>query len=256
MGEAFITFLDQLNYFLPRGKMGPVLKYEFKGNPSVKHIIESMGVPHTEVGRILVNEQSVNFNHQVHSGNTIIVHPASPEVDHISGLFHEGKLTIEPRFILDNHLGKLATYLRILGFDTLYENNYQDNQLEQIASEHTRILITRDRQLLMRKTIRYGCAVHSLIPGEQMTEVIHRFGLTKLLTPFHRCLHCNTILEPVRKEVILHRLEPLTRKYFHEFHICSRCDRVYWKGSHYDRMEKLISKLIDNSGLDGAQSLP
>jgi uncharacterized protein with PIN domain len=256
MGEAFITFLDELNNFLPRGMKDQVLNHEFKGNPSIKHIIESLGVPHTEIGQILVNDQSVNFSHQVHSGNTIIVYPASPEVDHLSGLFQTGKLTIEPCFILDNHLGKLAKYLRILGVDTLYENNYHDNQLEQIAVEYTRILLTRDRQLLMRKTIRYGYAVHSLIPDEQMIEVIRRFGLTKLLNPFHRCLQCNTTLDSVPKEDILPRLEPLTKKYFHEFHICSKCDRVYWKGSHYDRMVKLISKLVEKSGLDGAQSLP
>ena len=108
MGEAFITFLDELNNFLPRGMKDQVLNHEFKGNPSIKHIIESLGVPHTEIGQILVNDQSVNFSHQVHSGNTIIVYPASPEVDHLSGLFQTGKLTIEPCFILDNHLGKIA----------------------------------------------------------------------------------------------------------------------------------------------------
>lgn len=253
MGKANISFLNQLNDFLPRRKKDQVLIREFNGNPSVKHIVESMGVPHTEVGQILVNEQSTNFSYQVQSGDTIIVYPASPDVDHLSGLFHSGKLNIEPRFILDNHLGKLTTYLRILGFDTMYQNDYQDDQLAQITGEQNRILLTRDRQLLMRKTIRYGYAVRSLLPEEQMIEVLRRFGLTKLLTPFHRCLQCNTPLEPVRKEIILHRLEPLTKKYFNEFHNCPKCDRVYWKGSHYNRMEKLISRLVERSLLDGTQ---
>jgi uncharacterized protein with PIN domain len=223
MGKANISFLNQLNDFLPRRKKDQVLIREFNGNPSVKHIVESMGVPHTEVGQILVNEQSTNFSYQIQSGDTIIVYPASPDVDHLSGLFHSGKLNIEPRFILDNHLGKLTTYLRILGFDTMYQNDYQDDQLAQITGE------------------------------EQMIEVLRRFGLTKLLTPFHRCLQCNTPLEPVRKEIILHRLEPLTKKYFNEFHNCPKCDRVYWKGSHYNRMEKLISRLVERSLLDWTQ---
>ena len=256
MGDANISFLNQLNDFLPRRKKDQVLLCEFIGNPSIKHLVESMGVPHTEVGQILVNEQSTNFSYQVQSGDRIIVYPASPEVDHLSGLFHAGKLTIEPRFILDNHLGKLTTYLRILGFDTIYQNDYQDDQLAQITGEQNRILLTRDRQLLMRKTIRYGYSVRSLLPEDQIVEVIRRFGLTKLLTPFHRCLRCNTPLEPVRKEVILHRLEPLTQKYFHEFRICPNCDRVYWKGSHYDRMVKLISRLGERSLLDEDQPSP
>ena len=246
MSEANITFLDQLNDLLPKRKMDQVLICEFNGNPSIKHIVESMGVPHTEVGKILVNEQSVIFNYQVQSGDTIKVYPSSPEVDHLSGFFQSGKLTIGPRFILDNHLGKLSTYLRILGFDTIYQNDYQDDQLAQIAVEQNRILLTRDRQLLMRKTIIYGYAVRSLMPEDQIVEVINRFRLTATVIPFHRCLRCNTRLESVSKEVILHRLEPKTKKYFNEFRICPNCDRIYWKGSHYDRMVKLITRLVPN----------
>ena len=257
MGEAYLFFLDQLNDFLPRRKKYQHLPCKFIGHPSVKHIVESMGVPHTEVGQILVNEESVNFSHQIHSGDTIIIYPASPEVDHLSGLFHAGNITIETRFILDNHLGKLSTYLRMLGFDAMYQSDYQDDQLAQITVEQNRILLTRDRQLLMRKTIRFGYAIRSLLPDEQVIEVIRRFGLNKLLiTPFHRCLRCNTPIEAVLKEVILHQLEPLTKKYFHEFHICPECERVYWKGSHYDRMGKLITRLVETSLHGGAQQSP
>jgi uncharacterized protein with PIN domain len=145
----------------------------------------------------------------------------------------------------------------MLGFDAMYQSDYQDDQLAQITVEQNRILLTRDRQLLMRKTIRFGYAIRSLLPDEQVIEVIRRFGLNKLLiTPFHRCLRCNTPIEAVLKEVILHRLEPLTKKYFHEFHICPECERVYWKGSHYDRMGKLISRLVETSLLGGAQQSP
>ena len=244
MCEASISFLDELNELLPKRKRVQELTISFKGNQSIKHIIESLGIPHTEAGLLIVNEQSVDFNYLVHSGDIILVHPARPQLDLLSGLFRDGKLTIEPRFILDNHLGKLAAYLRMLGFDAAYSNDYQDDELAQVTVDHKRILLTRDRQLLMRKTIRYGYLIRSLDPENQVLEIFHRFGLTDQMSPFHRCLRCNSPLKPIEKEAILHRLQPLTIKYFQEFHICSGCQQVYWKGSHYERMERLIARLV------------
>jgi hypothetical protein len=198
----------------------------------------------------MVNEQSVDFNYLVQSGDVILVHPARPQLDRLSGLFRGGKLTIEPRFILDNHLGKLAAYLRMFGFDAAYCNDYQDDELAQVTVDRNRILLTRDRQLLMRKTIRYGYLIRSLDPEYQVLELFRRFDLTGQMTPFHRCLRCNRHLKPIEKEAILHRLQPLTKKYFQEFHICTGCQQVYWKGSHYERMERLISKLVAASNID------
>jgi hypothetical protein len=243
MGLVNIEFLDELNDFLPQRKRDQLLSCEFNGNPSIKHLIESFGIPHPEVGLILVNERSVDFSYQVQPGDEALIYPASPDFDRLSGLFLEGNLTIEPRFILDNHLGKLATYLRILGFDANYHNDYQDDELAKVTVDEDRILLTRDRQLLMRKTIHYGYWVRSLLPEEQIVEIIRRFALPDLITPFRRCLRCNIPLEPVEKNSILHRLEPLTNKYFREFHACPTCDRIYWKGSHYDRMVKLIARV-------------
>jgi uncharacterized protein with PIN domain len=153
-------------------------------------------------------------------------------------------MTIEPRFILDNHLGKLAAYLRMFGFDAAYRNDYQDDELAQVTVDLSLILLTRDRQLLMRKTIRFGYLIRSLDPENQVLEIFQRFNLTDKITPFHRCLRCNNPLKPIEKDLIIHRLQPLTKKYFEEFHICPACHQLYWKGSHYDRMEKLIAKLI------------
>jgi len=250
MCEANISFLDELNNLLPKRKRAQELTVSFKGNQSIKHIIESLGIPHTEAGLLIVNEQSVDFNYLVQSGDVILVHPARPQLDRLSGLFRDGKLTIEPRFILDNHLGKLAAYLRMFGFDAAYRNDYQDDELAQVTVDRNRILLTRDRQLLMRKTIRFGYLIRSLDPENQVLETFRRFNLTGQMTPFHRCLRCNRPLKPIEKEAILHRLQPLTKKYFQEFHICTGCQQVYWKGSHYERMERLISKLVAASNID------
>ncbi len=244
MPELQISFLNELNDLVPKRTRGKQITVSFKGRQSIKHIIESLGVPHTEAGLLIVNEQPTDFDYLVQSEDVIQVHPASPELDHLSGLFRNGEMTIEPRFILDNHLGKLAAYLRMFGFDAAYRNDYQDEELAQVTVDLHRILLTRDRQLLMRKTIRYGYLIRSLDPENQMLEIFQRFNLTDWITPFHRCLRCNNPLKPIEKDSIIHRLQPLTKKYFEEFHICPACQQLYWKGSHYERMEKLIAKLI------------
>lgn len=243
MTEIILSIHDELNDFLPENQRGKVIICTTNDNPSVKHLIESQGIPHPEIGQILVNNVPVDFNYQVRSGDSIEVFPASPQLDRLSGLYSGGDMTIQPCFILDNHLGKLAIYLRIFGFDANYRNDFQDNELAQITSDTDRILLTRDRRLLMRKTIRFGYWVRSLEPQTQLIEIISRFGLKEFVTPFNRCLRCNASLESVSKEAIIDRLEPLTKRYFKEFRICPNCDRIYWKGSHYERMVKLIDRV-------------
>jgi uncharacterized protein with PIN domain len=134
----------------------------------------------------------------------------------------------------------------MLGFDSLYHNEYGDEELAEILRKDERILLTRDRRLLMRKDVKYGYCPRSLESIEQLTEVIERFNLLKRIAPFHRCLRCNHPLETVPKELVLDRLEPLTKLYFDDFQICPDCGQIYWKGSHYDRMEGLIQRIMKN----------
>lgn len=250
MPKLLVSFLNELNELIPKRRRGEIITVSFKGRQSIKHIIESLGIPHTEAGLLIVNEQTTDFDYIVQSGDVILVHPASPQLDRLSGLFKNDRMTITPRFILDNHLGKLAAYLRMLGFDAVYRNDYQDEELAEVTVDLNRILLTRDRQLLMRKSIHYGYLIRSLDPEIQVLEILRRFDLSEQITPFHRCLRCNSPLNPIEKEVILHRLQPLTRKYFQEFHICLNCQQLYWKGSHYERMESLIKKLVAASKSD------
>jgi uncharacterized protein with PIN domain len=232
MNSANFHFLDELNDFLAPARRGTAFDYPFAENPSVKHLIEALGIPHTEVACIRVNGRQASFSYRVQHGDRVEVIP---------GTYPDGSQSEpQPHFVLDNHLGQLAVYLRMLGFDTLYRNDYQDNELAQVAEQEGRILLTRDRRLLMRKVIVYGYCIRSLEPKHQTIEVLHHYNLFDRISPFQRCLRCNHPLQPVSKEAVLDRLEPLTKRYYNAFHLCPVCNRVYWKGSHYERMQRLI----------------
>ncbi len=229
--KATFTFIAELNDFLPRALKNTTIALEFAPHQSLKHLIESLGVPHTEFGRVLVDGQATEASRRMKEGAQVTVYPA------------DAPLMGEPCFLLDNHLGQLATYLRILGFDSLYRNDYQDEELAQVAEREGRVLLTRDRRLLMRNQIRLGYCIHKTDPRLQAVEVLKRFGLQGQVRPFQRCLRCNHPLQPVSKQDILERLEPLTKLYYDEFHICPSCNQIYWKGSHYGHMLELIQDL-------------
>ncbi|HEY3474457.1 MAG TPA: Mut7-C RNAse domain-containing protein [Anaerolineales bacterium] len=231
MSTAYFLFLGRLNDFLPRDQRDQRIRVEFRGSQSIKHLAEALGVPHPEVGQVMVNGQEAALSAITQDGDQAEVHPVP---DGCPG---------EPRFLLDNHLGRLAAYLRMLGFDCLYQNNYTDEELAEALTREERILLSRDRRLLMRKVVKHGYCPRSLDSLEQLAEVIGRFDLIGRIVSFHRCLRCNHPLEPVSKEAVLDRLEPLTKLYFHEFQICPSCHQIYWKGSHYDRMQRLIQEM-------------
>jgi hypothetical protein len=231
--SAIFCFVGALSDFLPPGRRGEAVPCQFNPGQSVKHLVESLGVPHTEVAVILVNGKSVDFSYLVEDGDQVQVYPFTSE-----------SLARDPRFILDNHLGRLAVYLRMLGFDCLYRNDFQDEELAQLASEQDRILLTRDRRLLMRNQVIHGYWLRSKVPHEQLAEVVSRYDLSSRASPFRRCMRCNGLLQPVKKEMVLDRLQPLTRLYYDDFRMCSDCRQVYWKGSHYEHMQQLIEEVI------------
>jgi uncharacterized protein with PIN domain len=234
MSTAYFRFHRRLNDFLPREQRGQRIRVGFRGRQSIKHLAESLGVPHPEIGLVEVKGQERPLSAITQDEDQVELYPIPDGCP------------IEPRFLLDNHLGRLAAYLRMLGFDCLYHNEYSDEELAEILGDEERILLTRDRRLLMRNVVTYGYCPRSLDSLEQLTEVIGRFDLTQRLAPFHRCLLCNHPLEAVHKESVLDRLEPLTKLYFDEFQICPNCQQIYWKGSHYDQMERLIQQVVKN----------
>ncbi len=237
MITAYFRFTGELNDFLSRPNRDNEIRLSFAEHQSVKHLIESLGVPHVEVGKILASGMPVEEDYRLKNGDRIEVQPAAPGCPS------------DPRFLADSHLGRLAAYLRMLGFDCLYENDFEDGQMAAMIEHDERILLTRDRRLLMRNAVRFGYCLRSLDPLDQLTEVMQRFELKNIVQPFHRCLRCNHLLEPVEKEVILDRLQPLTKQYFDEFHICPNCGQIYWKGSHFEKMLNIVNQINQSDTL-------
>jgi uncharacterized protein with PIN domain len=239
MAQVQLRFYEELNDFLPPERRKITFAHELTRRTSVKDLIESFGVPHTEVEVILANGRSVDFSYIVQTGERISVYPVFESLD-ISPLIRlRDKPLRDPRFVIDANLGQLARYLRLLGFDVIYRNDFTDREVAQIASADRRIVLTRDRALLQHKIITHGYFVRAVKPREQVREILTRLDLYSALHPFTRCLRCNGELEDVEKEVVLHQLEPKTKKYYDRFRRCKACGQAYRKGSHFNRMEKL-----------------
>lgn len=243
-GRIELRFYEELNDFLPTDKRKRSYDFKLTRNTSVKDLIESQGVPHTEVELILVNGEAVGFDYLVADADRIAVYPMFESLD-ISPVL---KLRETPlrviRFALDCHLGRLARYLRQFGFDTLYENHVDDAELAEISAQQKRILLTRDRALLKRKIIDHAYFVRSTDPMTQFHEVMQRFDLYKCIKPFGRCTKCNGQVVAVSKEDIIDQLQPMTRRYYHRFWQCRDCGQIYWEGSHYQHMQQTINTVI------------
>lgn len=244
MFKATCQFYGELNFFLPSPKKEISFDYEFKKHPAIKDAIESLGIPHPEVNQIVVNGASVDFSYGLKDGDHIEVYPISQTPENISVVKLRADLPSHITFVLDVHLGKLASSLRMLGFDTWYRNDYDDEELAIISATKNRILLTRDTGLLMRSLVTHGYYVRSTNPEKQLAEVLQRFELVDLIKPFQRCIRCNGDLESVEKEEILDQIPPKTRQYVDEFHRCRECEQIYWRGSHYEQMQKLINSVI------------
>ena len=243
MKQALVRFYAQLNDFLLPERRARNLTCSFDVSGSVKDMIESLGVPHTEVDLILANGEPVDFTYRVHEGDRISVYPEFQSIGMPPYVRLRPQPLPEARFVADTHLGRLAAYLRMLGFDTLYRNDYADEDLAKLSADEDRILLTRDRGLLMRAVVTRGCYLRATEPARQLVELLHRFDLAHAMTPFRRCMHCNAVLCPIPKETISDRLLPHTRQHFNEFYNCPQCGRIYWKGSHYRRMRRFIDSV-------------
>ena len=234
-------FYGSLNDFLPINRRQQSFTHWLKNTPSIKDTIEALGVPHPEVELILSNGNVVDFSYGVKEKDDFSVYP------HFSSLEINDKALRHPlfkkRFVLDVHLGKLATQMRLLGFDVLYQNNYSDEELADISHQHQRYLLTRDLALLKRSIVIYGYWVRGKKTETQLREVLNRFQLFSEIAPFKRCLRCNGLIISVEKEAIKEQLEPLTKEHYHEFYQCTQCAQIYWKGSHYPKLQKFINRI-------------
>ncbi len=244
---AYFTFHGALNYFLPRSQRHTTIAHPFDWRASVKDMLESLGPPHPEVALIVVNGISVNFDYIVQPGDKIALYPDFDAVDLSPKIALVPPYSGRMRFILDTHLGRLEAYLRMMGFDTLYRNDYDDDELARISDEEKRILLTRDIGLLKRGRVMYGYFVRNTESRARLLEINQRYRLVDHLDPFRYCMKCNGLLMPVEKSAILDKIHPRTAENFDAFHQCQACQQVYWKGSHYDKMASLLDDVI-NSG--------
>lgn len=240
MVKATFRFYDELNDFLAPARRQRTFAAQCAQAATTKHMIEALGVPHTEVELILVNGTPAGFDQLLCDGDRVAVYPpfAMLDVGALSRL--RAPRSTVPRFVADAHLGGLARMLRMAGFDTLYDNNIDDDEIEALAVADARTVLTRDRELLKRRLILHGRYVHTLRPAAQLVEVIGRLGLRASAAPFTLCLHCNAPLRTVDKALLLDRLPAAVRAHHDRFSTCDLCHRVYWKGSHWKRMAALM----------------
>jgi len=239
-----IRFYEELNDFLQTERRKICFTVQLKEKTSIKDLIESLGVPHTEVDLILINGISVDFNYHVKAEDNISVYPVFEKMD-ISKITKLRPLPLrQVRFVLDTHLGKLAKYLRMLGFDTLYKNNYTDTQLAFISSNEHRILLSRDRGLLKRRIVTHGHCVRETNAIKQLKEILNWLDIKQHIKPFTRCINCNGLLKDVEKSDIEHLLQEKTKQYYDHFKQCSDCNNIYWKGTHFQRMNMMIKNLL------------
>jgi uncharacterized protein with PIN domain len=243
VGYVDVRAYAELNDFLPPDKRGVTVRRPFRSHQTVKDVLEAMGIPHTEIDLILVNDDPRGFGHRPTTGDRIAAYPMFEAFD----IGPTAKLRPTPlrdtRFVVDVNLGRLARLLRVLGFDVWWSSDADDQSLAEISRSQQRILLTRDRGLLKRRAITHGLFVHSQQPEQQTLEVIRRLDLRERLAPLTRCVRCNGPLASVSKDEITHDLEPLTRRYYHEFSRCPDCGRIYWAGSHYQRLLDLVERL-------------
>ncbi|MGB3765760.1 MAG: Mut7-C RNAse domain-containing protein [Phormidesmis sp.] len=243
MFRAFFHFHGNLNDFLPSKRQKIRFEHTVKEQGSIKDAIEALGVPHPEIDLILVNGCSVDFSYLLQAGDRVSVYPkaAAQPANAISKV---RPLELSSyAFVLDVHLGKLARYLRFLGFDTLYRNDYDDAELAQISHEQQRVLLTQDLGLLKRSLVIYGYRVRSPQPKTQVKEILERFDLYAAIAPFYRCSRCNGRLLPVEKTAILPLVPHFTALHYQDFFQCQSCQQVYWQGAHYQKMQQLIAEL-------------
>jgi uncharacterized protein with PIN domain len=248
MPSATFRFYEELNDFLAPDRRKRAFEAPFGRAATVKNAIEALGVPHTEVELILVNGESVDFSVRLAQGDRVAVYPVFESLDVAPTLRVRREPMREPRFAADAHLGGLARLLRMAGFDTIHDGGFTDDELRRCAREERRVILTRDRALLMHADVTHGCYVHARLPRAQLAELVRRLQLEARVRPLTRCLECNAVLLEVDKASIARRVPLAIAAQYDAFRRCPACDRVYWEGSHVTRMRAALSEIETKIG--------
>jgi len=244
MSKGIFRFYEELNDFLPKHRRKTTFEAGFKGKRSIKDMIESLGVPHTEIDLILVNGKSVDFNYIIQDGDRISVYPVFESLN-ITNVTLLRKVPLRGhKYIADVNLGNIVKYMRVLGFDLYYDPLLSTRKIIEISKRENRIILTKSKKLLKFKDVTHGIFIRPGTAKEQIRRIIEYLDIKDNIKPFSRCLRCNTLLKSVAKEKILDRIPPKTKKFCDEYVQCQSCDKIYWKGTHFINMEKIVRQIL------------
>lgn len=254
MATVTLIFHDYLKKMLRKEfRLESRIVHNFERRASIKDVIESLGIPHPIIAKLMVNGREVDFDYIMHHGDAIEAFPLTPPINPLIPTTLRPQALDRIAFVVDVNAGKLAMFLRMLGFDTVYDNDLRDARLAEIAAVEKRILLTRDTSLLKRKIVGHGYLLREEDPIRQLVEVIRLYDLSGKIKPLRRCMPCNGLLVPIDKGAIIERLEPLTKKYYHTFRICEQCGKLYWPGSHHEKIISFISKVLESANHENLQ---
>jgi hypothetical protein len=245
MPNGTFRFYEELNDFLPKHRRKTDFEATFKGKRSIKDMIEALGVPHTEIDLILVNGNSVDFNYILQAEDRVSVYPVFESLN-ITNVTRLRKIPLRRnKFIADINLGDIVKYMRVLGLDLYYDPLLSTREIIEISKRENRVILTKSRKLLKFKDVSHGIFIRPGTTTEQIRRIIDFLDIKDKIKPFSRCLRCNTRLNIVRKEKIIDRIPPKTKEFCNKYVQCRSCNKIYWKGTHFIGMEKVVRQILD-----------
>jgi uncharacterized protein with PIN domain/sulfur carrier protein ThiS len=244
MFRAAFRFYEELNDFLPKHRRRADFQAEFKEERSIKDMIESLGVPHTEVDLILVNGKSVDFSYILRDGDRVSVYPVFESVN-IKGVTRLRPMPLRKiRFVADVNLGDIVRFMRLLGFDVYSHSALTNREIIDISIREKRIILTKSKSLLKFKDVTHGVFIRPGTRGEQVGRIMDSLDIKDQVRPFSRCLRCNGLLKGVSKKDVTDRIPPKTKVCCENYSVCESCDQLYWNGTHMDRMKKMVDEIL------------
>jgi len=247
MAKAIFRFYEELNDFLPEHRRKTDFEAPFTGKRSIKDMVESLGVPHTEIDLILVNGISVGFDYILQDKDRVSVYPVFESLN-ITDVTRLRKIPLRRnKFIADINLGDIVKYMRVLGLDVYYDTFLTNREIIEISNNESRIILTKNKRLLKFKDVNHGIFIRPGTPKEQTSRIITHLDIKSNIKPFSRCLRCNSLLNTVPKEKILDRIPPKTKACCDDYVLCQTCDKIFWKGTHFIRMEKFVRQILGKS---------
>ena len=244
MPKAIFRFYEELNDLLPKHRQKTDSEVEFEGKRSVKDMIEALGVPHTEVDLILVNSESVNFSYIIKDADRISVYPVleSLNIENVTRL--RPSPLRKTRFVADINLGDIVKYMRALGLDVFFDPSLSPLEIIAISKNKNRIILTKSKNLLKYKDVSHGILIRPESTTKQIACIIEYLDIKDRIKSFTRCLLCNSPLENISKKEIEDRIPPRTKEFCDGYVYCRKCDKIYWKGTHYIKMKNMIHEIL------------